>query len=280
MKQTLQMIWALLLWVGVWCGAVEQVADVVVRSEAMNKDIHNLVMLPDGYDGEKSYPVVYLLHGWGMKYHEWLRVQRDLPKLATQHGLILVCPDGANSWYWDSPVNPALRYETYVSKELTDYVRTHYKTVDDKRFRAITGLSMGGHGALWLAIRHQDTFGACGAMSGGVDIRPFPGRWNIADSLGEYENNPERWAAHTVMTQLHLIRPGLAIIIDCGTEDFFFEVNENLHRELLARKVPHDYISRPGVHNARYWRNSILYQLLFFAEHFRAAQQSASPAGK
>ena len=259
----------LLLFCRVAAGAVQQVEDVAVPSAAMERAVHSLVMLPEGYDGQKCYPVVFLLHGWNMKCHEWLRVQRDLPKLATEHGLILVCPDAANSWYWDSPVNPSLRYETFVACELPEYVRSHYKTIDSPRARAVTGLSMGGHGALWLAIRHQDVFGACGAMSGAVDIRPFPNRWNIADALGPFEDNPERWAAHTVMTQLHLIRPGLSIIIDCGTEDFFHEVNATLHRELLARKVPHDSISRPGAHNARSWRNAILYQLLFFSELFR-----------
>ena len=249
-------------------------ADVTVHSEAMHKDIHNLIMLPEDYETGKRYPVVYLLHGHNMKYFEWLRVQRDLPKLATEHGVILVCPDGANSWYWDSPVNPALRYETYVSEELPKYVDAHYNTIATKQGRAITGLSMGGHGALWLAIRHQNTFGACGSMSGGVDIRPFPNNWNIADSLGRYEDNPTRWAEHTVMTQLNKITPGaLAIIIDCGTHDFFYEINENLHRALLKLNIPHDYLSRPGVHNARYWRNAILYQLLFFAEYFKSAQQ-------
>lgn len=250
-----------------------QMQDVLVHSDAMNKDIHNLIMLPEGYDGQKSYPIIYLLHGWNMKYTEWLRVQRELPELATQHGVILVCPDGANSWYWDSPVRPGMRYETYIAKELPKYIRTNYKTIDDKNARAITGLSMGGHGALWIAIRHQDIFGACGAMSGGVDIRPFPNRWNIQDSLGKYEDNPQRWNEHTVMTQLDKLMPGsLAMIIDCGTEDFFYEINEKLHLELLKRKIPHDYITRPGKHNAQYWRNSILYHLLFFAEHFKRMQ--------
>lgn len=262
-----------LLLQSVYAAIAEQIADVPVHSKAMNKEVHNLIILPEGYDEQKNYPVVYLLHGHNMKYKEWLRVQRDLPKLATQHELILVCPDGANSWYWDSPINPALRYETYVAHELTDYIKTHYKTIDDKKARAITGLSMGGHGALWLAIRHQDIFGACGAMSGGVDIRPYPNNWNMADSLGKYEDNPERWEAHTVMTQLHLIQPGLAMIIDCGTEDFFYKINEDLHRALLERHIPHDYISRPGAHNGRYWRNSILYQLLYFAEHFKHINQ-------
>lgn len=241
---------------------------VPVHSDAMNRDVNNMIILPASYDGKREFPVIYLLHGHGMQYFEWLRVQRDLPKLADHYGIILVCPDAGNSWYWDSPVNPASRFETYVACELPAFIKSKYKTIDSKDARAITGLSMGGHGALWLAIRHQDVFGACGSMSGAVDIRPFPRNWNIADSLGKYEDNPARWDAHTVMTQLPLIKPGLAIIIDCGTGDFFFEVNEKLHRELLARKIPHDYISRPGAHNGAYWRNAVLYQILFFSEIF------------
>ena len=263
------------------CGlfaAGREAQEVAVYSEAMGRDVANLVMLPDDYDGERCFPVVFLLHGHDMKYVEWLRVQRELPQLATQHGLILVCPDAANSWYWDSPVNPAMRYETYVASELTDYVKTHFKTIDDRRARGITGLSMGGHGALWLAIRHQHVFGACGSMSGAVDIRPFPDeRWNIADALGKYAEHPERWAEYTVMTQLDKIRPGaLAMLIDCGTDDFFYDINEALHRALLERKIPHDYISRPGAHTGRYWRNAILYQLLFFAEYFKQCPQEGA----
>jgi enterochelin esterase-like enzyme len=86
--------------------------------------------------------------------------------------------------------------------------------------------------------------------------------------LGNYHENSQRWDNHTVIEQLHLIKPELAIIIDCGTEDFFYEVNENLHKEMVYRNIKHDYISRPGVHNGAYWSNSIEYQLLFFSHFF------------
>lgn len=253
------------------CLEAQQVQTVSVHSAAMSKDINNLVILPEDYDAqqEKKYPVVYLLHGHGMDYKGWLKVQPRLPQLATQYGFIIVCPDGSTSWYWDSPIDPSIRYETYVAKELTDYVNNHYKVINDKRARAISGLSMGGHGALWLAIRHQDTFGACGSTSGGVDIRPFPKNWNMSKALGEYADNPQRWDEHTVINQITHIRPGLALIIDCGTEDFFYEVNESLHKALLEKGIKHTYITRPGAHRQPYWRNSILYHFLFYSEHFR-----------
>jgi S-formylglutathione hydrolase FrmB len=128
---------------------------------------------------------------------------------------------------------------------------------------------MGGHGGLWLGFRHPDLFGACGSSSGGVDIRPFPENWEIKKWLGRYQENRERWDAYTVVNQLHLLRPdSQAIIIDCGTEDFFYEVNEVLHEKLLEHRIPHDYLTRPGGHNAAYWKNAIEYQLLFFRLFF------------
>lgn len=184
--------------------------------------------------------------------------------------MLIVCPDGGfGSWYWDSPVDKDFQYETYVSKELVAFVDSKYKTIKDRKGRAITGLSMGGHGGLYLAIRHQDVFGAAGSMSGGVDIRPFPNNWDMAKRMGTYAEQPERWEKNTVINMLHLIKPNsLAIMVDCGTEDFFFKVNEKLHEEMLYRNIAHDYIVRPGAHNWPYWTNAVKYQMLFMSNYF------------
>ena len=99
--------------------------------------------------------------------------------------MIFVCPDGENSWYWDSPINPSSQFETFVSQELPDWVDAHYPTLPSREGRAVAGLSMGGHGALWTAVRHKDRFGAVGSVSGGVDIRPFPDSWEMKAQLGE-----------------------------------------------------------------------------------------------
>jgi len=245
-----------------------QVDTIEVQSSSMNIKVKNIIILPADYDHKTNLPVVYLLHGYGGNHKTWIQLKPELPDIATQYGMIIVCPDGKNSWYWDSPINPEMKYETYIAKELTEYIDKNYKTKKNKSGRAITGLSMGGHGGLWLGIRHQHLFGACGSTSGGVDIRPFPDNWEMKNALGDYQENGERWNNHTVIKQLHLVKSGLAIIFDCGTDDFFYEVNENLHKEMLYRKIKHDYISRPGVHNGQYWSNSIEYQLLFFKNFF------------
>lgn len=264
------------LWLAIAPFYAARVDTVMVNSPSMNKEVKVLVIVPKAATAPKYVfcPVVYLLHGYGGNAKTWIDVQPELPQIADEKGIIFVCPDGKNSWYWDSPLNQDYRYETFVSSELIDYIDSHYKTLTNRRFRAITGLSMGGHGALWNAIRHKDVFGAAGSTSGGVDIRPFPKNWQMAEQLGEWETNKEVWEAHTVVNQIDSLQNGdLALIIDCGEADFFLEVNKDLHNRLLERKIDHDFITRPGGHTGTYWSNSIDYQILFFSKFFR--KQSA-----
>lgn len=250
----------------------QQVDTVEVYSAKMGRSIKNVVVLPENYDksSDTKYPVLYLLHGHGGRYDGWIKeTKKSLPQEATKWQMIVVCPDGQNSWYWDSPIDPKMQFDTYVSKELVNYIDENYSTVASPKGRAITGLSMGGHGGLWLGINHPDVFGACGSMSGGVDIRPFPNNWHMRDRLGSYKDNKEVWESHTVMNILDEIEPGrLAIIFDCGFNDFFYQVNEKLHKELLYRNIEHEYITRPGGHNHGYWESAIDTQMLFFHKFF------------
>jgi S-formylglutathione hydrolase FrmB len=243
---------------------------VLVYSSVMKKDLKTVIIRPNDYDAGKVFPVVYLLHGYSGNHADWISKAPGFQKAADEQHIIIVCPDGGyGSWYWDSPVDPQSQFETFVSKELVAFVDSKYKTIKDRNGRGITGLSMGGHGALYLAFRHQDVFGAAGSMSGGVDIRPFPNNWDMAKKLGKYADQPERWEKNTVINMLHLLTPNsLSIMIDCGTEDFFFQVNENLHDQLRYRNIPHDYVVRPGAHNWPYWNNAVQYQLLFMSNYF------------
>ncbi|MCH5598797.1 alpha/beta hydrolase [Niabella ginsengisoli] len=206
----------------VWASKVDT---VVTHSQAMKKDIKAVVITPEKYDKAKQYPVVYLLHGYSGSYKDWPKAAAVLAA-ADLYNEIIVCGDGGfGSWYWDSPVDPAFKYETYVSKELVEWVDKNYTTIKSSKGRAIAGLSMGGHGALYLAIKHPNVFGACGSMSGGVDIRPFPDNWDMAKRMGKYSEHPERWEKNTIVNMLHLIEPKtLSIIIDCGTGDFFMKL--------------------------------------------------------
>ncbi|WP_245735196.1 alpha/beta hydrolase [Pedobacter hartonius] len=256
-----------------------KVDTVSTYSTAMKKNIKAVVITPDSYAKGKVFPVVYLLHGAGQNYSDWVKNAAFVPAAADQYQQIIVCPDGnITSWYFDSPVNEAWKYETYVTKELLPWIDAHYKTINDRKGRGITGLSMGGHGALYLAFKHQDLFGTAGSMSGGVDIRPFPKNWRIEERLGTYAEHPENWEKNTVINMLHLLTPNsLALIIDCGTSDFFYQVNLNLHEKLLERNIAHDFISRPGGHTWPYWANAVKYQMLFMSTYFNKEQPAANP---
>ena len=265
----------LLLTILVFASTQAAIIDTIqVYSQSMQKNIKAIIVTPDNYASAKELPVVYLLHGFSGNYLDWITKAKGFEKAADQYSLIIVCPDGGfGSWYWNSPIDPKSQYETFVSDELVKAIDTKYKTIKDRTGRAITGLSMGGHGALYLAIKHQDVFGAAGSMSGGVDIRPFPNNWDMAKQLGTYAQQPERWEKNTVINLLNLLTPNsLAIIFDCGTDDFFFKVNENLHQQLMYRNIPHDFITRPGAHTWPYWINSVKYQLLFFRNYFDSAK--------
>jgi len=242
-------------------------------SAAMHKNIKAVVIKPNDYNQNKKFAVVYVLHGAGGKYSDWVTAvadKQELPKLADLYDVMIVCPDGNETgWYFDSPIDSTYKYETYISSELVSYIDSHYSTKKDRSGRAITGLSMGGHGALYLAFRHQDVYGACGSMSGGVDLRPFPESWDIAKRLGKYSEYPERWEANSVINLTYLLTPNhLAIIFDCGSSDFFYQVNKNLHEKLLELNIPHDFTVRPGGHTWDYWSNSIKYHMLFFSNFF------------
>jgi S-formylglutathione hydrolase FrmB len=236
-------------------------------SNQLHKQVKFVVVQPQ--QNHHPLPTVYLLHGYSGNYASWAGIAPQLQEKADQLQLNIVCPDGANSWYFDSPIDSSLRYESYVINELIPYIDHHYLTIADRTKRAITGLSMGGHGGLYLSIKHTDIFGAGGSTSGGVDFRPFPNNWEIKNALGDYDKNQAVWDANTVLNLVVGLKNNqLKIIVDCGLDDFFLKVNRSLHEKLQELKIDHDYIERPGAHNATYWKNSIDYQLLFFKKYF------------
>lgn len=250
------------------CSAAK--VDTIALSTTLVPDapVNAIVITPS--TGLQAYPTAYLLNGYSGCHNDWYNIiQPRLAELADLYGMVMVMPDGRDSWYWDSPADPTMKMETFITTELVPYIDANYPTIPQAEKRAITGLSMGGQGGLWLAMRHPDIFGTGGSTSGGVDIRPFPKNWKMAKWLGPEEENQQVWDEHAIVNLVPTIKPGEPnIIFDCGTDDFFYEVNENLHKALLEAKIPHDYISRPGNHSRDYWRNSILYQLLYFNEVF------------
>jgi S-formylglutathione hydrolase FrmB len=264
------------IFLGFWllfAGAVNaaRVDSIAVDSKAMGVKIKAMVILPDKAFSAQAQrcPTIYLLNGYDGNEKQWPGIKSDLPKIADEKGIIFVCPDGKNSWYLDSPLDKTSQYETFISVELIQYIDKNYQTLADRKHRAITGLSMGGHGALFNAFRHKDVFGAVGSTSGAVDIRQRGDNYGLVHLLGDITKNPKNWESLSILNQIEKVANGdLAIIFDCGVSDFTFPLNEALNKALWKKGIDHEYITRQGNHNAGYWRNAIDYHILFFSKFF------------
>nr|WP_315150088.1 alpha/beta hydrolase-fold protein [uncultured Flavobacterium sp.] len=254
-----------------------------IHSTAMNKTYKAAVVLPNSYaKGKAVYPVLYLLHGAYGHFSDWLSSTPDkttVKNLADQYNIIIVMPEGETfSFYLDSPVNKGSQFETYITSEVIQKIDKTYRTVSDKKGRVIAGLSMGGHGALYLSARHPELFCAAGSMSGAVDMGTMLGREPndqviklMQPVFGDQSTNQNLYDQNAVMGMVDKIKANkLALIIDCGVDDFLIEPNRELHRRLVYNKVSHEYTERPGAHTWEYWENALPYQVLFFSKVFKS----------
>lgn len=262
-----------------------------ITSAAMHKTYKAAVVIPAGYDKSKStYPVLYLLHGGFGHYRDWIDKTPDkklLSRLADQNDMIIVLPEGeVFSYYIDSPFDKGSQFESYIVKDVITRIDNSYRTNRSNKARAISGLSMGGYGALYLSARHPDIFGAAGSMSGALN--PDMVTWKLppdmsagirkafAAIMGPIESTD--YSVYSVINMADTIRKnGTALIFDCGVDDFLIEPNRELHRRLLFNQTPHDYSERPGGHTWEYWQNSLPHHILFFSDVFRLNKTNVQP---
>ncbi|WP_460913251.1 alpha/beta hydrolase [Spirosoma areae] len=253
----------------------------------MNRTLRAAVVLPDAYRKAKkqAFPVLYLLHGGTGSFRDWLTKTPDktlLHRLADQYNLIIVTPDGdPMSYYFDSPLVKNSQFETFIANELVNKIDDTYRTVRDRQGRIIAGLSMGGHGAMFIASRHPDVYAAAGSMSGVMNINTatwkVPADFaksraeNFANLLGPPREGDAPYPGYTMVTLAgQLKKNNLPLIFDIGVDDFLINGNRELHRQLVENQTPHDYTERPGAHTWAYWENALPYQLLFFSKILKA----------
>ena len=239
--------------------------DYLVYSSSMDKDVDVKIIVPNSYvSSNYIFHTVLLLHGYGGNHEDWSK-NVDLEEKVDQYQLLIVCPDGSkNSWYLDSPVEKKSQYETFIIQELIPWLKEYYRIAR----LGITGLSMGGHGSLYLAFRNQGVFHAVSSLSGGVDLTYSTVKWEIANKIGNYEQYPQRWEENSVVNMVSLIEnKNLNIFIDCGINDFFIDCNRSLHKNLLIAGVNHHYTEKKGIHNWDYWINNIDDHLQFLSLH-------------
>jgi len=222
-----------------------------------------LVFEPDIYDSTNEYPLLFMLHGYSGDYKQWSEIV-DLQNYANQCKFIIVCPDGHyDSWYVDSPILKESQFETYFFNTLVPDIFNKYNIDTTNVF--ITGLSMGGHGAINLFLDHPGFFKSAGSTSGILDILPFPDKWGIKNVLGDQKNNFENWIKHSAIYNLDKITDlNKSIIVDCGTEDFAFDVNKRFRDSCTVHGIDLTFIQSHGNHSREYWAKSIIKHFEFF----------------
>lgn len=263
------------LWTAVFCstflscGALlaGKVDTMRIPSKKMYKSFGALVFTPEpSILAEKRYPVLYLLHGHSSDYAGWTYIGEQLLEWVDQYQIIIVCPDGDyDSWYIDSPVQNERKFASYLTQEVIPFIDQHYKSIPSPLYRGITGVSMGGHGALYLSLKYPNLFGIAGSISGALNLLPFEKEWNLKQLLGDPKSQIQVWKDHSIFYLLdRYCRPDMPLRIDCGSEDFFLTVNRQVHQKLNALHVAHQYVETPGGHDIPYWTRIIGEHVRFF----------------
>ena len=257
-------------------------AQVHWRSDVLEKQTAMQVLLPSV--GRPPYPTFYLLHGLSDDSTIWLRRSR-IEAYVRERPLIVVMPDGYRGFYTDNEEGPA--YARHFAREIPDFVERNFPAKPGRGARAIGGLSMGGYGALRLALGFPDRFCSVHSHSGAVmrfnlDLTPREARRHrmfrdhAPGFFFEMRRVFGRLSIGTPHDLLALVRHARRrrrrlprILLDCGTEDFLLEANRELHRELLALRVPHLYREYPGGHDWDYWDLHVREALDFHARNLR-----------
>lgn len=218
------------------------------------------VFTPNNIDANKKYPLLYLLHGWSGNYEQWSGIT-DLQKIANEFQFIIVCPDGYyDCWYVNSPQKVNSQYENFFFHDLTKRVHSTYKIDSSNIF--ITGLSMGGFGAISLFLSRPDYFKSAGSTSGVLDLLPFKGKWGMDKLFADAD-----YKIFSPINRLeNLQQKSKPILIDSGVDDFVFDVNEKFFKKALALKIPITFLAQPGAHTKEYWKNSITWHIKFFKD--------------
>jgi S-formylglutathione hydrolase FrmB len=269
--------------------AKPRVETIQFRSKLINTTLPYSVALPEDYDTATTtrYPVLYLLHGLTGHYNDWFS-RTNVADYAAQYRIIVVTPEGNDSWYIDSVTVPSEKYESYILNELIPDVQQRFRTIEAKYGRAIAGLSMGGYGAVKFGLKSPITFAFVGSMSGafgitrvndqGIEWEALKKSLKLFGSVGS--DTRKQNDVFELIKQIPANRiPSLPFIyFDCGTEDSgVFPDNRELAALLLEKKIPHEYRELPGDHSWGYWDRQVQ-EVLKIAVRNLGAQKVLMPA--
>jgi putative tributyrin esterase len=239
----------------------ERLQERTFQSESLARPMRYRILLPEGYSASaRSYPVLYLLHGWHGDYLNWTTLT-NLTQYAEKLPIIIVMPDAGDSWYVNSASVPQDKFEQYIIRDIIGEVDQHWRTLRSPHRRAIAGLSMGGYGAVKFALKFPGSFGFAGSISGAFNAAQpelAESRADLAPSLvSAYGPSKSAVRAENDIYQLadHVTASAIPYVyLDCGNRDVsFLQSNRNLAAKFSERKIAYEYHETPGAHTWQYW---------------------------
>ena len=238
------------------------------QSDALSKAVAANIILPEA-NFKGPFPVFYLLHGRGDDHSIWMR-RTSVERYASGLPLIIVMPDGGRGFYVDAIEGFA--YESAIISDLIPYIDGTFNTISERNGRCVGGLSMGGYGALRLALRFPQMFCSANSFSGALDFGHGDVDWIHPHHRAELERivGPNPCGGESDLYDLVEKAAAAklpALQIDCGTEDFLISQNRAFHHHLSACGVEHEWREYSGAHNWEYWDAHIQDALLFHARH-------------
>ena len=248
------------------------VCQVSFFGSAIQKAAGMNVIIPEKMKGR--VPVLYLLHGLSDDYTAWCR-RTSIERYVSGMKLIVVMPDSNRGWYTNSVHPPGLRFEDHIMQDVIGFVEQTFPVIRERRGRAIGGLSMGGYGAIKLALKHPEVFCSAHSHSGALTRLAALAQATQTDAyilearaiFGAAAVGSREDCLTLAATCPKNRRPHLWI--DCGTQDFLIRDNRDMHRHLLKLRYPHTYHEYPGVHDWAYWDTHIQEALAFHARNLK-----------
>ncbi len=260
-----------------------------LNSSLLNRAVKYSVYLPpDYYTTNRRYPVVYLLHGYSDDETGWVqfgeadRIADEGIKSGEIPPMIIVMPDAEVTWYMND-YQGKTRYEDMFMQEFIPHIDSTLRTRTDRAYRAVSGLSMGGHGSLLYAMHRPDLFGSCAALSAAVftdesvvsmDTTNYNRRFAFLLGPGAgQERLSNHWKRNSPLILAKSAPEGdlkkVRWWLDCGDDDFLTNANALLHVAFNDRKIAHEYRVRDGAHTWTYWRTGLPDALKFIGVGFR-----------
>ncbi|HLO53230.1 MAG TPA: alpha/beta hydrolase family protein [Saprospiraceae bacterium] len=274
------------------------ILSITNKSKTLNKDVSYSIYLPPSYEkSTRSYPVLYLFHGMWGDYTDWVN-KGEVATIANKAiaagdapEMIIVMTEGFTDAFYQNNYDKSVMWEDYFINELMPDVESNYRIYKNRNYRAIAGLSMGGYGSVYHAIKHKDLFTYCYAMSGAfLDIAPVKAGekpnpmfedvyirlWGKRQADGYHAT----YKANSIQEMIKAMDvyqapqdwrvPGLpSFTIDCGDDDFLIQNNMDLIKIMKEKKIPVEFRVRDGGHTWSYWRESLALALGAVGQKFR-----------